>query len=124
MTDFPVMNMNRHSGPLLDVIRLAGIDPIGRFIRISPRVPFDNYSLRTPLIGIAYLSDRHRGYYHPIADRTLGLRVRLPPSLGPDNYQCLLNGEPSPSAYRQGHVEFEFPGKRGVPVRWEILPAD
>jgi len=81
MTDFPVMNMNRHSGPLLDVIRLVGLDPAGPSIRISPKVPFDRLSLRLPLIGLTYLSDRQRGYYRPVAGGSFPFEVRLPKEL-------------------------------------------
>jgi hypothetical protein len=122
MTDFPVMNMNRHSGPLLDAIRLAGIDPLGDRITISPRVPFERFSLRLPLIGIAYLQDRHRGAYSPIATGVFRFRVRLPAGLSAGNYRFLLNGAPTEARLAEGHLEFEAPGSPGNTIQWEILP--
>ncbi len=123
MTDFPVMNMNRHSGPLLDVIRLAGIDPLGERIRISPGVPFDRFSLRLPLMGMAYLTDRHRGYYRPVTDGVFRFSIRFPSHLSPDDCGLILNGVPAGFTHRDGHVEFEAQGRAGEEIQWEILPA-
>jgi hypothetical protein len=122
MTDFPVMNMNRHSGPLLDVIRLCGIDPVGPSIRISPRLPFDGFSLRLPLIGLTYLADRHRGYYRPITERSFRFEVRLPEGLACDAFRILLNGIETDGSCRGGHVAFEGAGAPGKAIQWEILP--
>ena len=123
MTDFPVMNMNRHSGPLLDVIRLAGIEPVGDRIRISPRLPFPEFTLRLPLLAIAYRSDRLRGYYNPVTEGTFRFSVRLPQALSPDACTFLLNGEESTAVEREGHLCFEAQGRPGNRIRWEILPS-
>lgn len=115
MTDFPVMNMNRHSGPLLDAIRLAGIDPAGNRIRVFPAVPFPEFALRTPLIGIAYLADRHRGTYNAMAAGNLRFSVRLPRDLKPGAWMFFLNGVPSPAVEQDGCLLFEAqaePGRR------------
>ena len=123
MTDFPVMNMNRHSGPLLDVIRMAGIDPLGDRIEISPKVPFTRYSLRLPLLGLAYLDDQHRGYYRPMAEGVFNFRVRLPAGLSSENCRLILNGTGVTPLCLDGHLEFEAAGKPGDTIQWEILPA-
>jgi len=123
MTDFPVMNMNRHSGPLLDVIRLAGIDPPGDRIRISPKVPFDRYSLRLPLMGLAYLPDRHRGYYRPVTAGLFRFAIQPPARLSPGDCRLILNGDPAGFTQRDGQMEFEARGRPGDEIRWEILPS-
>jgi hypothetical protein len=123
MTDFPVMNMNRHSGPLLDVIRLAGIEPVGDWIRISPQLSFPEFTLRLPLLGIAYLSDRLRGYYNPVAEGSFRFCVRLPAALSQDTSAFLLNGKESSAVYADGHLCFEAPGGPGRRITWEILPS-
>ena len=122
MTDFPIMNMNRHSGPLLDAIRLAGIDPLGASIRISPRVPFDRLSLRLPLMGLAYLRDRHRGYYRPVCEGSFRFEVRLPAALDCGRARVLVDDEEVPSACVDDHARFEVRGGPGDKIRWEILP--
>lgn len=122
MTDFPVMNMNRHSGPLLDAIRLAGIDPLGDRIRISPLVPFARFSLRLPLLSVAYLEDRHRGSYRPVAAGIFRFRVRLPAGLSAGNWRLFVDGAPAAAVCRDNHLEFESPGRPGQTLRWEIVP--
>jgi len=124
MTDFPVMNMNRHSGPLLDAIRLAGIDPLGERIRICPSVPFPEFALRTPLIGVAYLADRHRGVYNAVATGTFRFSVRLPRDLKPGAWRFLLNGAPWPAVEQEGSLLFETQAEPGSRLLWEILPDD
>lgn len=124
MTDFPVMNMNRHSGPLLDMIRFCGIDPAGPSIRISPRLPFDRFSLRLPLIGLAYLHDRHRGTYRPITERSFRFDVALPRGLSCDGFRLLLNGNETEASCRDRHVVFEAEGNPGSRIEWEVVPCE
>jgi hypothetical protein len=123
MTDFPVMNMNRHSGPLLDVIRLCGIDPVGSALRISPRLPFDRFCLRLPLLGVAYLRDRQRGVYRPIVEGNFRFEVELPDGLACDTFRLLLDGYETEAPCTRGHVKFEAGGRPGKNIEWELLPA-
>lgn len=122
MTDFPVMNMNRHSGPLLDAIRLAGIEPAGERIRVCPALPFPEFVLRTPLLGAAYLADRHRGTYTPVVQGTFRFSVRLPRDLRPGTWKFLLNGVLSPAVEQNGCLLFEARAEPGRRIVWEILP--
>jgi len=124
MTDFPVMNMNRHSGPLLDVIRFCGIDPTGPSIRISPRLPFDRFSLRLPLIALAYLHDRHRGTYRPITAGSFRFEVALPRGLSCEGFRLLLNGNETDASCSDGHVAFETEGKPGRTIEWEVVSCE
>jgi hypothetical protein len=123
MTDFPVMNMNRHSGPLLGVIRLCGIDPVGPSLRISPRLPSDRFCLRLPLIRVAYLLDRQRGAYRPVAEGTFPFEVALPAGLTCDTFRLRLDGNETEASCARGHVSFEVEGKPGKTIEWELLPA-
>ncbi len=122
MTDFPIMNMNRHSGPLLDLIRLCGIDPIGPALRISPSLPFDSFALRLPLLGLSYLHDRHRGVYRPVTEGSFRFEVALPKGLSCGTFRFFLNGEEAEPSCHNGHVGFEMVGGPGIPVDWEIRP--
>jgi hypothetical protein len=122
MTDFPVMYMNRHSGPLLDVIKLAGIDPCGERITINPLLPFPSFSLKMPLMGIAYLEDRVRGYYNPHQQGFFRFRVRLPLRIEPQAVRFLLCGEPAVPVFEDGFVLFERASGMGEMITWEIQP--
>ncbi len=122
MTDFPVMNMNRHSGPLLAAIKLAGIDPCGDSITIDPRLPFPCFSLRLPLLGISYLEDRARGYYRPANDGAFRFRLRLPRDLSGRAVRFFLNGRAATPEIDNGFVQFEMDARRGEKITWEVQP--
>ena len=91
MTDFPVINSNRHSGPLLSAIKLAGIEPFGGRMVIDPKLPFDEFTFRTPLVGVAYLSDKLRGSYTPVVPGTFRFAIRLPRALSPATARLWIN---------------------------------
>jgi hypothetical protein len=121
MVDFPVMNMNRHAGPLIDAIKLAGIGPRGDLIVIDPRMPTDAFVLRTPLIGVAYLPDRHRGTYAPVVDGHFRFAVRPPAKTDPKHISLTINDRPAKTTLDQhGLLRFDVPARAGTRVRWEI----
>ena len=121
MTLFPVMNMNRHAGPLFDAIKLAGIHPCGGRIAIDPLTPFDSFSLRLPLIGAAYLPGRHRGYYAPIVSGIFSFSVRPPAGLDAATAHLKVDGrEAAFEADDNGLLRFQAFGEPGKRVCWEI----
>ncbi len=121
MTDYPVMNMNRHAGPLLDAIRFAGIEPSGGLIRIVPRIPLDSFSIRLPLIGAAYLPNRHRGHYAPIVAGTFRFAVRPPTGLDIQNATLTVNDMKVPFRVDDaGLVRFEAVGSPGRRITWNL----
>ena len=121
MTDFPVMNMNRHSGPLLDAIKLAGIRPRDDRIVIDPHLPFDAFAIRLPLIGAAYLPGRHRGYYAPIVDGLFRFAIRPPAALDPQRATLTVNGGTTPfDLDEDGLIRFDAPAQANQRITWEI----
>jgi len=119
MTKFPVMNMNRHCGPLLDAIKLAGIGTRHNRIRIEPLLPFDTFALRLPLIGVAYEKARHRGYYRPVVSGDFAFAVRPPAGLSSIN--LTVNGGPYPfTKDEKGLVCFEVHGEPDQTITWEV----
>ena len=121
MTDFPVMNMNRHSGPLLDAVKLIGIGARDGWIVIDPRVPFDSFVIRLPLIGAAYVPGNHRGYYTPVVAGAFRFAVRCPSATHPSRLDVTVNGSTSrPTIDADGFVRFEATGQPGRKITWEI----
>lgn len=121
MADFPVMNMNRHSGPLLGAIKFAGIEPHGDCIEITPRVPGETYSLSTPLIALKVSPNAISGEYYPICDAVFTFRVTMPGTLHGKPYQTQVNDEttirhPQPAAWHAFRIE----GRVGETLRWKI----
>lgn len=124
MADFPIMNMNRHAGPLLDAIKFAGIEPHGDGMEISPRVPGETFSLVTPLISLHAAPDRISCEYRPIAAATFTFRVTMPSALRGKPYCSQENDAPktlheAPVAWHT----FQMSGKVGETLRWSISCA-
>jgi hypothetical protein len=121
MIDYPVMNMNRHMGPLLAAIKFAGIQPRDGTLIIDPRVPLDAFAIRLPLIGAAYLPDRHRGYYTPVAAGDFRFAIRPPRNLQPETAALFVNGNVTPfAADSAGLFCFEVSGMPGKKITWEL----
>jgi len=78
MCDYPVMNMNRHACPLLAAIKMSGVRIEKNTITIDPKLPLENFSLRTPLLGFAYTTDSMKGCYTPVCDGVFRFKVKLP----------------------------------------------
>jgi hypothetical protein len=124
MTDFPVMNSNRHSGPLLDAIKLAGIEPRGDVIVIDPRMPFDSFAIRLPLIGVGYLPGRCRGYYAPIARDSFHFAVRPPAGVDAKAATVKCKGEAIAFTIEDGGlICFDAVGSPNEKITWEITAA-
>jgi hypothetical protein len=121
MTDFPVMNMNRHSGPLLDAIKLAGIAPRDGIIFIDPVVPFDEFALRLPLIGAAYSPERAQGYYRPVATARFRFAARPPKGVDPSTLRLSVNQQTAQFGMDEdGLLRFSADGAPGDEIVWTI----
>lgn len=122
MTDFPVMNMNRHAGPLFDAIKLAGIEPRDGRIVVDPRLPSNTFVLRLPLLGIAYRPDGHRGYYNPVVPGTFRFAIRPPSRTDVRRSRWVVSGRITPVVLDDtGLARFEAPGKPGSRITWELV---
>lgn len=119
MVKFPVMNMNRHCGPLTDAIKLAGIGTRNNQIVIMPLLPFDTFTLRLPLIGIAYHEKEYRGYYRPVASGDFSFAIRPPANLS--SIRLSVNGAGHPfTNTSDGLICFEVHGEPGQTITWEM----
>lgn len=117
MTDFPVMNMNRHAGPLLDAVKFAGIEPRGGALEIRPRVPVSEFRFESVLICLHQDENGIRGEYTPVCEGTFRFRVATP---FPEA-RLQINGVASdvvPDA--GGMVAFEVDGTTGRTIRWSL----
>lgn len=71
MTDFPTMNANQHAMPMLAALRVLGIEPTDKGLRIAPHVPMQAIALHTELLDVRLEGDHLTGTYRPIAHRIL-----------------------------------------------------
>lgn len=54
MADFPAANMNVHSGPLMALDDLVGIQPLAEGIHIRPSLPLKEWSYRSAVLSIQW----------------------------------------------------------------------
>jgi hypothetical protein len=121
MTDYPIMNMNRHAGPLIDAIKLAGLGHRDGRIAIDPRLPFDTFDIRLPLMGAAYKPGEHRGYYAPSAPGKFRFAVRPPAGVPPDRARLTVNGRKAKfTPSEDGTILFDTEGTPDTRIEWEI----
>lgn len=57
MTDFPVCNSNRHAWPLIDAVKLSGIEYTAEGIVVDPRVPFAEVRFDSALVNLDVVAD-------------------------------------------------------------------
>lgn len=121
MTDFPVMNMNRHAGPLLDAVKFAGIEPRGGAIEIRPRVPGGDFVFRSALFSLWGSATELRCDYRPVATGDFLFRVALPSGLVGKDARCISENQAVPVTLDEdGMLSFALPGQAGTPLTWCI----
>ncbi|MCL4235285.1 MAG: hypothetical protein KJ042_12290, partial [Deltaproteobacteria bacterium] len=118
MTDFPAMNMNRHAGPLLSAIRLAGFETRGDRILIDPKIPGGRFTWRSGFIGASYAESAVRGYLNAPARATFTLQVRLPSDL--DESALRVRGADREFQREGEFAVFSFEAEAGERVEWEL----
>lgn len=118
MTDFPIMNSNRHAGVLVDIIKLAGIQPKGKILHIDPKLPLDQFELNTPLLSLRYESPVFEGTYIPIVSECFSFRIR-PPQQPPHNVlHVTCEGSTQQVTSSDGWFAFTIVGRAGEPITW------
>jgi hypothetical protein len=126
MAKYPVMNMNRHAGPLLAALKMAGITAQRDGILIAPRLPFESFELRTPLIGVAYAPGQVEGHYAPqgIDGGPVMLRLRLPRAQPKATWRAVVDGQPCAVAI-EGDLGALclWPSAPGSPMQWRVWAA-
>ncbi|MFB0563061.1 MAG: GH36-type glycosyl hydrolase domain-containing protein [Candidatus Lokiarchaeia archaeon] len=91
-TDFPVMNLNLHANFLTALIKLCGVEPNAEGLTIAPRLPFQKFSLKTPLLELKMKEYEIEGSYTPLYSGPLCLRVKKP-VYWPHQIRCYINDE-------------------------------
>ena len=120
MTDFPVMNANYHAGPLLNIIRMAGIEVQGNALCIAPKLPFNSFVFRSSLIGVAYFPEKCRGYYAPVVNGQFNFLITLPNNLDSAKVSLQVNGQDLEYEVKSQNICFSYSGQCGHRIKWEI----
>jgi hypothetical protein len=103
---------------VMGAIRLAGITPTTRGYDINPHLPFGNYSLRLPQIGIASQPSRLRGYVRPSGNGPIELAVHLP--AGVQHVQAWSGTSKVDATVDNGIARFTIPGRAHRASDWAV----
>lgn len=95
MTKFPIMNMNCHAGILFAVLKILGLCPKNKTLFIDPKVPFEKFSLQTPLISYFYQPNKIELRYMPVCSGSANFSIKLNKNIfsSPEKIVVLLNGK-------------------------------
>jgi len=116
MAKYPVMNMNRHAGPLLDIIKFAGLGPSGGRFVFDPVIPLESFEVCFPLAGVARELGKLSGYYVPQQDGRYRFGVR-----GMDGGSLHIDGiEAEIVPDLDGIWLFEADGIAQKPIAWSV----
>jgi hypothetical protein len=103
---------------VMGAIRLAGITPTRGGYDIAPHLPFADFSLRLPRVGIASEPHRYRGYFKPEGDGPIQLTVHLPADAGA--VTAWAGTREVPVTVADGIATFVVSGRRGRASDWAI----
>ncbi len=123
MALYPVMNMNRHALPLIDLFKFAGFGADNGAITVDPRFPFDTFAVDTALMGCSYAPDRCEGHYVPVAAGEFRFRIAPPRAHSGSAVHLEVNGQRvSPDVLGES-VEFVVSARSGEAITWTLRPA-
>jgi len=117
MTDFPTANNNVHAMALLGALRVAGVEPTARGLRIEPHVPDRTFSLETKVLALTQDGPTLEGRYSPGAGRERVLS--FVPRRGEHVVEATVNGVavPLPAPGAPLEVLARAEGPAGVTFR-------
>jgi len=92
MTDYPVQNNNAHAMPLYAALRMAGLSATAHGLRVAPKIPLDDFSLKTALCDVRRTPGELRVRYTPIGAAVRRVQIVAPP--GTMISEAFVNGVP------------------------------
>lgn len=121
MIDFPVMNMHPHTVTLFGLTKLIGAEFTPEGLNLTPTLPLEKYSFRSPLLGLALEHGGCSGWYTP-SGGSAEFTVRLALGGSHDFKRLEVNGEKTPIV-RSSDGSILIKGNAGpsAPLRWSLL---
>jgi hypothetical protein len=103
---------------VMGAIRLAGITPTRRGFDVDPHLPFRDFSLRMPRVGIAAEAGRYRGYFRPSGNGPIELVVHLPTDAS--HVTAWAGDEKVPVELADGVAKFAIRGRTNRATDWAL----
>lgn len=116
MSDFPVMCGHAHAAPWFSLIKLMGIHPDPAGFTIDPRMPEENFSVKTELIGLSRGPGSMEGALTPLGPGRVRWRVRTAQKPS----RVTADGKRVRWSMDGDFVVFETGGKTGERGEWRI----
>ncbi|MGA2136766.1 MAG: hypothetical protein ABSH50_31130 [Bryobacteraceae bacterium] len=111
-TDFPIANLHSHACTLYSAAKLLGMEFTAEGVDLAPRLPLDEYSFDSPLIGVRKNARGYEGWYAPSKAGEWRIRVRL------------TDEEARRLGRKMGFVQVvRGKSEPGKPLRWSIRQA-
>lgn len=124
LTDFPAMNANQDSSPLIALIKGgAGIIPGYSGIQISPRFPLNEWTLNLPLMGITVSPTAVNGYYNGVVSGSMELTVPVPSQGNPSFLHVSVNGSQTGFTISGNSVSFVIPFTPSQTTTWSVIAS-
>jgi Glycosyl hydrolase 36 superfamily, catalytic domain/Glycosyltransferase family 36 len=117
LVSYATQILHQPAWTLFDAIRLGGVTPTSDGYRIDPHLPFRDFSLRLPVVGVARSSSGLRGYVRPEGGGPMTLEVRAPRG----RVVTWAGGRRVAHTVDGGFVRFVAPARRGAAVDWAVV---
>lgn len=116
LTDFPITDSNRHALPIVDLVKLAGLEYDAKGLVLRPHMPFPTFAVETPLASVKYAADAVEGRTE---FQTAGrVDVALPTGIDAGTSAAVtVNGVPVALQSTERTVSFDVPAGT---ARWRV----
>jgi hypothetical protein len=94
------------------------VTPTESGYQVSPHVPFSNFSVRFPTIGVVGSARALGGYIRPLASGRLVLQVAVPG--GATGVVCQVDGSAVRARVSSGWATFSVMGQSHRSVGWSV----
>jgi hypothetical protein len=106
--------MHQPAWSLLDIVKLAGVEPTASGYSVLPHLPLRRFEVRLPDVGVIAAPRRLSGYVRVGASGVLRMRVRALRG----RVAVRAAGRRVAFARAGGEVVFDLPARAGHPARW------
>ena len=120
-TDFPVMNMHPHAWPLYNITSLMGIRFTKEGITLSPKIPKDEFSFKTPLVGFIQTKSEISGWYTPGVLGKWRIEIHIKPEQLTQYSRIEINEKSEPIPMKDGVIEFWGESNENKSIKWRLL---
>ncbi len=116
-TDWPVLNLHPHAWPLFNTKHLIGVEFTKDGLKITPTLPFEEYSYSTPLFGFAKSKEGYSGWYAPKKEGEWKVTLKLSKKEMSKFSSVSINRIKESLLITEDKVLFTG---RGTPLKWAI----